>query len=269
MNSLAVTRPNGEGANTAAQIRERGWRPLIVHTVQLKPRPVEQVSDELKKEITTGTPDWIVFMSPRSTGMFFEAANQQDGLKRTISERSRFIAVGPKTKSSLKQTGAKTVDIPRDYSSEGIAEFFSKTQARGKRILLARSNQASDLLEEQLKALGAVVSTLRLYDSSLPSDERSVSEFLRELKAGNVNATLFTSALSAANLFIMSEPHLDAMELRKLLRNTLVGAIGPVTSERLIILGVNPDLVPERFLIEEGIANIIDAVETRAHAVSQ
>jgi len=153
--------------------------------------------------------------------------------------------------------------------SEGIADFFSKTQARGKRILLARSNQASDLLEEKLKALGAVVSTLRLYDSSLPSDERSVSEFLRELKAGNVNATLFTSALSAANLFIMSEPHLDAMELRRLLRNTLVGAIGPVTSERLIILGVNPDLVPKRFLIEEGIANIIDAVETRAHAVSQ
>ncbi len=59
------------------------------------------------------------------------------------------------------------------------------------------------------------------------------------------------------------------MELRRLLGNTLVGAIGPVTSERLIILGVNPDLVPKRFLIEEGIANIIDAVETRAHAVSQ
>jgi len=125
------------------------------------------------------------------------------------------------------------------------------------------------LLEERLKALGAVVSTLRFYDSSLPSDERSVSEFLRELKAGNVNAMLFTSALSAANLFIMSEPHLDAVELRRLLGNTLVGAIGPVTSERLIILGVNPGLVPKRFPIEEGIASIIDAVETRGHAVSQ
>jgi uroporphyrinogen-III synthase len=268
MNSLAVTRPYGEGANTAAQIRERGWRPLIVHTVELKPRPVGQVSDELEKEFSTGIPDWIVFMSPRSTGMFFEAANHQDGLKRPILERSRIMAVGPKTKSSLKQTGAKTVDTPRDYSSEGIAEFFSKTKSQGKRILLARSNQASDLLEERLKAQGAVVSTLKLYDSSLPSDERSVSEFLRELKAGNINATLFTSALSAANLFTMGEAHVDAAELRRLLRNTLVGAIGPVTSERLILLGVNPGLVPDRFLIEEGIANIIDAVEARAHAVS-
>ncbi len=269
MNSLAVTRPSGEGANTAAQIRERGWRPLIVHTVELRPRPVEEVSDELEKEFSKDIPDWIVFMSPRSTGMFFEAANEQDGLKRTILERSHIMAVGPQTKSSLKQTGAKTVDTPRDYSSEGIAEFFSTTQARGKRILLARSNQASDLLEERLKTLGAAVSTLRLYDSSLPSDERSLLEFLRELKAGNVNATLFTSALSAANLFSMSEPHLDAVELRRLLRNTLVGAIGPVTSDKLITLGVNPDLVPKRFLIEEGIANIIDALETMAHGVSQ
>src|SRR5213594_4717295 len=118
MNSLAVTRPSGEGANTAAKIRELGWRPLIVHTIELKPRPIAEVSDELEKEFTTGIPHWIVFMSPRSTGMFFEAANQQDGLKRTILERPRIVAVGPKTKSSLEQTCAKTVDIPRDYSSE-------------------------------------------------------------------------------------------------------------------------------------------------------
>ena len=269
MNCLAVTRPKGEGANTAAQIRERGWRPLIVHTVEIKPRPVAQISGELERGFSTSIPDWIVFMSPRSAGMFFEAANQQEGLKRTILELSRIIAVGPKTKSSLKQTGVKIVDIPTNYSSEGVAEFFSNIQNRGKRILLARSNQASDLLEEKLKALGAAVSTLKLYDSSLPSDASSVSEFLRELKTGNINATLFTSALSASNLFSMSEPHLDAGELRRLLRNTLVGAIGPVTSERLITLGIKPGLVPKRFLIEEGIANIIDVVETRAHAVSQ
>src|SRR6266849_1550319 len=109
MNSLAVTRPSGEGASTAAQIRERGWRPLIVHTVELKPRPVEQVSDELEKEIRTGIPDWIVFMRPRSPGMLFDDANQDDMLKTTIIQPSRIIAVGPKTQSSLKETGAKIV----------------------------------------------------------------------------------------------------------------------------------------------------------------
>ncbi len=49
----------------------------------------------------------------------------------------------------------------------------------------------------------------------------------------------------------------------KLLRGCLVGAIGPVTSDRLRELGVEPDIQPERYLINEAVRMIVNAWETR------
>ena len=256
-----MTRPIGEGSDTADQINEHGWSPLIVHTVEINPRPIEQVSHDLLKEVSEGIPGWIVFMSPRGASIFFDAANRE--LKEKILEQSRILAVGPKTRNSLNEQGAKSVEVPNQYSSEGIAEFFSKRQTLGERIMLVRTNEANAVLKKSLQARGALVSTLPIYGSSLPTDETSVTKFLQKLKAGGIRATLFTSALSATNLFKISESHGEMVELRRLLMTSLIGAIGPPTWKRLVSLGLTPGVMPQRFLIEEGITRVIEAAEAR------
>src|SRR6266571_4975983 len=217
MKTLAVTRPVGQGRDTASLVRKLGWTPLIFHTVELKPRPARLVSRELGGIISNGVPDWFVFMSPRGAGLFFKALQSLEGPAKTILDGSRILAVGPKTRTSLKQLGAKRVETPSDYSSEGIADFFSKTKARGKRLVLARSSQASDTLEKRLQAQGAFTTTIRIYDSSIPTDQRSVLRFLDELRSGKIDATLFTSSLSATNLFKMSRDDSRVSDLKRLL----------------------------------------------------
>jgi uroporphyrinogen-III synthase len=269
MKTIAVTRPVGEGRDTASLIRKLGWTPLIFHTVELKPRPIRLVSHELDGIVSTGVPDWLVFMSPRGAGLFFDALRSMKAPAKAIIDRSRVLAVGPKTEASLKKLGAKNVEIPGDYSSEGIAAFFSNTRARGKRVVLTRSSQASNALEKKLKALGALTTTIRLYDSSIPTDHRSVLRFLSELKSGRVKATLFTSSLSATNLFKMNGGNSSAPDLRRLLGKCLVGAIGPTTSARLRTLGVSPALMPIRFLIKDALIALIEAAEGEASRISQ
>ncbi len=269
MNTFAVTRPVGQGRDTASLIRRLGWTPLIFHTVELKPRPAGLVGRELNGIVSTGVPDWFVFMSPRGAGLFFKTLQSLERSAREILHGSRILAVGPKTEASLKKLGAKRVETPSDYSSEGIADFFSKTRARGKRVVLTRSSQASDMLEKKLKAQGALTTTIKLYDSSIPAEHRSALRFLSELRSGRINATLFTSALSATNLFKMSAGNYRVSDLKRLLRNCIVGAIGPTTSARLRTLGLNPALMPRRFLIEDAIVALIDAAESKASTLSQ
>jgi uroporphyrinogen decarboxylase len=264
MKTLAVTRPVGEGSDTASLIRKLGWSPLIFHTVQLKPRTPSRIGHELKSIVMAGRPDWLVFMSPRGASLFFEAVQTiEDPLKETLHE-SHILAVGPKTEASLRQMGAKRVERPQDYSSEGIADFFSKIGVSSRRVVLARSSQASDVLEKRLIALGAKTITVGLYDSTIPDDRRTALNFLSELKSGTINATLFTSSLSATNLFEMSRGELDETELLRLLRNSLVGAIGPTTLDRLKALGLNEVLMPKHFLIEEAVSGLIGVVERKA-----
>ena len=114
MKTLAVTRPVGQGRDTAFLIRKWKWNPLIFHTVELKPRPARLVSRELNGIVSTGAPDWIVFMSPRGAGLFFKASRNLERPARAILDGSRILAVGPKTEASLKQLGAKKVETPDD-----------------------------------------------------------------------------------------------------------------------------------------------------------
>ncbi len=269
MKTIAVTRPVGEGRDTASLIRKLGWNPLIFYTVELKPRPIRLVCRELDGIVTTGVPDWLVFMSPRGAGLFFDALRSLKEPAKALMDRTRILAVGPKTEASLKKLGARNVEIPDDYSSEGIAAFFSKTKARRKRVVLTRSSQASNTLEKKLKALGALATTIRLYDSSVPGDHRSALGFLGELRSGRVNATLFTSSLSATNLFKINGGNSRALDLRRLLGSCLVGAIGPTTSARLRKLGVSPALMPGRFLIKDAVVALIEAAEGEAPRVCQ
>ncbi len=238
MKTLAVTRPKGEGADTARLIHGLGWTPLIVHTVELRPRPGSKVLSELRNATSAGPPDWLVFMSPRGVDLFFDILESQNSPLPDFPGQSRVLAVGPKTKSSLRRHGIQKVDTPSSYSSDGVADFLTKIPL-------------------------ALVTTIPLYESSIPSDPESVSSFLIQLRSGTVHATLFTSALSAANLFEMSKPQSTVEELRELLTNCLVGAIGPTTAAQLRKLGVMPAFIPERFTIGQALTGLVRAAEKK------
>ncbi len=263
MKTLAVTRPKGTGVDTARFIQSLGWTPLIVHTVELRPRPASKVLSELRNATSPGSPDWLVFMSPRGVDLFFDILKSQNNPLPGITGHSRVLAVGPKTKSSLTRQGIQKVDTPYSYSSDGVADFLVKYPLQSKRVILARSSQASDLLAGKLRSRGASVTTISLYESSIPSDQESVSSFLIQLRSGTVDATLFTSALSAANLFEMSKPQSTPEELRELLTNCLVGAIGPTTAAQLRKLGVMPAFIPERFTIGLALTGLVSVAEKK------
>ncbi len=263
MKTLAVTRPLGEGDDTAEFIRQLGWQSLIFHTVELKPRNAEEIFSELRTVLSEGPVDYLAFMSPKGVSLLFDVLKTHPSTLPGALGHLHIVAVGPKTREALLSQGVQEVLMPEDYSSTGVAGLLSRVSLKGKRVILGRSAEASDVLAKALTAKGAVVRTLRLYDSSTPTDRNSVLRCLEGLRKNRFQGVLFTSAVSVSNLFKMAKGSMSPNDLVEHLTHSLVGAIGPATAKRLREFGIELHVTPARHLINEAIRALAEACETR------
>lgn len=257
MDTVAVTRPIGQGKDTIKFVKEIGWNPLIVHTVELSERKESEIFTELSRVLTWGPVDWLVLMSPRGAQLLFNILKSHGNLLPSVSGDFRMLAVGPRTRDALARLGISDVHVPDKFSSMGIADFLSNQGLTGKRVLLARSSSADNSLASTLVENGALVETVNLYDSVIPSDATSFKRFIDEIRSGNIQAILFTSSLSASNLFSMSKDYIALEELVQRLQTIRIGAIGPVTARRLSELGIPPNTMPDTFIIHDALRELL------------
>ena len=234
-----------------------GWDPLIVHTVELRPREESEIFNELSRVLTGGPVDWLVLMSPNGANLLFDILRSHGNLLPSALGDLQLLAVGPRTKEALAKQGIRGVHLPDKFSSMGIADFLSTQGLGGKRILLARSSSADNSLGRELAKNGAIVDTVNLYDSVIPSDATSFQRFIDLIRRGIIQAILFTSSLSASNLFLMSKSYLILDELVPQLRKIRIGAIGPVTARKLAELGIPPTIVSETFIIDDALKELL------------
>jgi len=201
--------------------------------------------------------DWLVLMSPNGANLLFDILRSHGNLLPSVLGDLQLLAVGPKTKEALARQGMHGVHLPDKFSSMGIADFLSTQDLGGKRILLARSSSADDSLARELANNGATVATVNLYDSVIPSDATSFQRFVDLIGRDDIQAILFTSSLSASNLFTMSKNSIDLDELVPRLRKIRIGAIGPVTARKLAELGVPTTVMSETFIIDDALKELL------------
>lgn len=257
MKTVVVTRPVGLGEDTTQTIKEMGWNPLIVHTVELKPREESEIFKDLSRVLANGPVDWLVLMSPSGANLLFNILKTHGNLLPSALGDLNILAVGPKTREALAKQGILEVHMPNSFSSMGIADFLSTQGVEGKRVILARSLAADKSLATELSKDGATVETVNLYSSAIPSDETSFQLFEDGIQRNQILAVLFTSSLSAKNLFLMSKKRGRLGDLALLLGKLRVGAIGPVTAQKLLELGIPPTVVPRTFIIDDALKELL------------
>ncbi len=107
--------------------------------------------------------------------------------------------------------------MPERFVAESLVEAFPPTGA-GERVLLARAEQARDVLPDGLRDRGYQVDVLPLYRTRPAEPDPRV---LAQVRAGDVDAVTFTSSSTVTNFCDLVGP---------LERQPLVVSIGPVTS---------------------------------------
>src|SRR5581483_7397835 len=128
------------------------------------------------------------------------------------------------------------------YTTAELLAAIADVPLKGERVLVQRYGASNEELDHALQASGAEVVEIATYRWSLPADTGPLIALLDALERGEVDATVFTSASQAQNLFAVAQKLGRRDGLAERLNDTTVASIGPVCSAGLRELGVKVTL---------------------------
>jgi uroporphyrinogen III methyltransferase / synthase len=219
--TVAVTRAREQASGLAARLRELGAE--VVETPVIRIVPLAPPAPD-----PSGY-DLICLTSPNGVRLLFDRLADA-GLDARALHGARVAAIGPATARALREHGVLGDVLPDRAVAESLVEALGDVPVR--RALVARARVARDVLPDALRARGAEVEVLELYETVA---EPLSAEQLDAIRAADY--LTFTSASTVTNLLSAAGGTLDT-------RARLV-SIGPVTSAALRDHGLDPHLEAE------------------------
>ena len=248
-------------AETAKLIRTYGGEPLVAPAMREISLDSHKPVLEFAEALMRGAFDLVIF----TTGVGVKA------LVKTVAEhmdREQFLealgkvkiaARGPKSSSALRELKIPiTVVAPEPFTWRalmGALESKFGTSLRGMSIAVQEYGTSNPELLTALAEKSISITRLPVYQWALPEDTQPLREAVIALAHGFVDVVLFMNAGQVMHLFLMAERMGYTDALHEGFRSTVVGSIGPSTTEGLNAYGVVPDYEPTQskmgFLIKE------------------
>ncbi len=208
--SVAVTRARAQASALASRLRALGAHVVEAPAIRIEP---------LRAEVPDlAGYDLLCVTSPNGADQLLARVRDARALAGPT-----IAAIGPGTARALRAHGIEADVVPERAVAESLVDALRELPVR--RALIARAEEARDVLPDALRERGAEVDILALY--------RTVAEPLDEaarVAALGADYATFTSASSARHL------HAAAGTLD----GPRIVSIGPVTSEALRALGHEP-----------------------------
>lgn len=228
--SVLVTRTREQAAALVAPLEALGAEVLCFPVIEVvdpdDSSPVEAAIAELSSY------DWLVITSTNGVDRFFDRMTAAPGGLQAL-ETTKVAAVGSATATRMRERGVEPDLVPSDFRAEGLVAAFEELGVgEGKRVLIARAEDAREVLPEQLREMGADVDVVVTYRVVLAPPE---PEVIDRLRAGTVGIATFASGGTFRHfLAALASAGLDADRVAGSLE---IASVGPVTSDTVRKLG--------------------------------
>jgi uroporphyrinogen III methyltransferase/synthase len=230
--SVAVTRARAEASGLARRLQELGARVLQAPAIR-----IQTISDPSLPPLDPSPYDLVCLTSANAVAGLFErlADGGRDG--RSLAGAT-LAAIGPGTARALAERGILADVVPERFVAESLVQALADVPVT--RALIARAREGRDVLEKALRARGAEVDVLALYETVAEPLSPHVLHALRE-----VDYLTFSSSSTVRFL-------LQAVggESGGLSASTRIVSIGPATSETLREHGLEPHIEAQRHDVE-------------------
>jgi uroporphyrinogen-III synthase len=227
-------------------LQSRGASPILYPCIDIQPPEDTTDLDAALLAAAGGYFDWLVITSA-NTALIVQQRMKRLGF---ALEEMPVAAVGPKTAEAVRQLLSLEVSVvAEEYTAEGLAMILG--DLAGQHVLLPQSAIARPALATALRDAGAGVMVVEAYRTELGRGGEDVASMLT---AGEIEAITFTSPSTAQN-FVQRLAEENGGP--RLLDTTCMAAIGPVTAKAMRKLGLQVDVVPERFTL----LNLVNALE--------
>jgi uroporphyrinogen III methyltransferase / synthase len=248
---VAVTRARAQASGLAARLRELGAEVIETPAIRIEPRPVD--GDLLQAVTRLREYALVCLTSPNGVRLLMEAAGAA-GMDARAFAGATIAAIGPGTAAELRRHGLVADVVPDEFVAEALVAALERVQVGGRRVLVARAAEARDVLPDALRARGAEVDVVALYDTvaePLGDEQREALE-----RAGWVT---FTSSSTVRSFLDSAGALPDGAQ---------VVSIGPVTSEAARERGLEVAVEAERHDVPGLVDALLAAVTERRGAAT-
>ena len=224
---IVVTRARHQASELSQAIEALGGEAWEFPMIEIAP-PTD--SSYLTKAVSTLNDfQWLIFTSSNGVEGFFAELKKQERDVRELAGLE-IVAIGPATQVALEQRGLRASFVPEEFKAEKIIEGLSGRILSGQRVLLARAEEARDILPESLKARGVEVWDVPVYKTVIGGANRK--ELQQMLREKEIHTVTFTSSSTVKNFVTLLEGDVS------LLKDVLLYSIGPITSATAQELGL-------------------------------
>jgi uroporphyrinogen-III synthase len=229
----------------AELIRRQGGEPFVAPS--MREVPVEENSETFRfaERLFAGEFDLMVLL----TGVGTRQLNRLLATRypeTAFAESLRKIAVvarGSKPLAAMRELGVTAAAVaPEPNTWREVMQVLEGRTER--RIAVQEYGRPNAELMEALRARGAEVTAVRVYQYGLPEDIDPLREAARRVASGDFAAALFTSALQIGNLAQVGREQGIEPQVLEGLRRCLIASIGPTTTEALEEFDLHPALEP-------------------------
>jgi uroporphyrinogen III methyltransferase / synthase len=243
--TVAVTRARAQTSELARRLGELGATVVQAPSIRTRALPGAPLDPSPYDLICVTSPNGVEFLFERL------AAGGRDA--RALAN-TRIAAIGPGTARALAGHGIAVDVVPEHYVAESLVEALADVEVH--RALVARASEARDVLPDALRARGAEVDVLALYET--------VAEPLSERALAQARAADYITFTSSSTVRFFLQAARDGGERNAgstgsdtpLSPTTRIASIGPVTSATLREHGLEPHVEAQRHDID----GLVDAL---------
>ena len=241
---VLVTRPREQARDLVERLAALGAdtveAPMIRITPPDDPTPLLQAAERPSEF------DWIVFTSANSVEGFMTALLSHHRDVRAL-HGPKLCTVGPGTAERLRRYSVVADLLPDEYRAEGVLDALAAHGSLdGARVLLPRSDIGREIVAEQLRKGGALVTDVIAYRTILDELQREGDpDVYGLLLEGRIDVVTFTSASAVRNFVKVY----GADQVADLLKTTTVAVIGPVTADAARQAGITVSVQPDAYTI--------------------
>jgi uroporphyrinogen-III synthase len=237
-------------------IRRQGGDPFVAPSMREAPIDNNPEAFEFAERLFRGDFDLMIFLTGVGTRALHKVLASRYP-EEQFAEALRKIAIaarGPKPLAALRELKVPVAVIAPEPNT--WRELLAALDGRSERRIAVQEYGKPNLeLMESLRARGADVTAVRVYQWDLPADVAPLREAVHRIAEGRADVALFTTSIQIPHLYrIAAEERLDE-PMQQALRQMVIASIGPTTSETLEEFGLPPDITPSHpkmgFLVKE------------------
>ncbi len=245
--TFVVTRARAQASVLTEKLEMEGAKVMEVPAIKITDPDDFAPLDAAQKNLASY--DWVIFTSANGVDLFFDRL-LQNGKDARAFAHNKIAAIGTATADMLTAYGLTADLIPASYKAEDLVDTLLPQLHKGSKVLLARAKEARNVLPDSLRAAGADVDVVAVYQTV--SDCENKEELLDALKNKAVDCITFTSSSTVTNL-------LKALDSEKeLLKGVTLAAIGPITAKTMEKNGLKPTVCADTYTID----GLVEALNT-------